>query len=84
VIHDGDVLESRVVGGPGHRGQLRAEPFRAARRAEVRNLQADLHSVTSRVQPLTAARLTSGKLAWQRLAEVANDDYWAKPLVCDS
>ena len=56
VVHHRDVLEPGVVGGPRHRRQLRPEPFRPPRRAEVRNLQADFHSQRPPVvYPLTPA-----------------------------
>ena len=44
VVHHGDELEAALVGGAGHRGQVGAEPRRAVRRGEVRDLESDFHA----------------------------------------
>src|SRR5947199_299196 len=43
VVHYRDELETALVRGAGDHGQVRAEPRRAIRRGEVRDLQANLH-----------------------------------------
>jgi von Willebrand factor type A domain len=53
VVHHRDVLEPRLVRGPRHRGQLPAKRLRPARRGEIRNLQPNLHVITSSSHPLT-------------------------------
>jgi hypothetical protein len=43
MVHHGDEPETRVVGCPGHGGQVGAHPGRPAGVGEVRDLQANLH-----------------------------------------
>jgi hypothetical protein len=47
MVHQRDELETRVVGGPGHGGQVSAEAGRSPGMREIRDLQSNPHAITS-------------------------------------
>ena len=53
-------VEASVVGGPGHGGELASEPARPAGPVEIRNLQSDLHVITSSVPACHNRRRATG------------------------
>jgi hypothetical protein len=47
VVHHADAREAGVLGGGGDPGEVLGEPFRARGIGEVRNVQTDVHGVSS-------------------------------------